>query len=263
VSDSQLWERVQYSPHRSHYALEPDEEHRRCKMDGLVRLVAIALGGLACTEEREERALEVELHQAGHGQDIVITEMKRALEWLAGVLQPVACNVHQVRGWERRRRFRGLRHELGRGSILDPGFLNNRADVCRLHFDFAERGQTCVGGVLGGDEQELCVSRPDWLEALARAQESGERGCVRGDDVVGATFLVVACVDASRVDWNVRKFACGAPVEPRSLTHVLLFLQGSILAMCGYYLWMTNHKMQTRQDRLDHIAPQACQWAPL
>jgi hypothetical protein len=158
----------------------------------------------------------------------------------------VACDVHQVRGWERRRRFLGLGHGLGRGSKLDSGLLDHRADASRLHLDFAERGQTCVGGMLGGNQQELCVSRLDWLEALARAQEGGERGRVRGDDVIGATFLFFACVDASRVDRDVCKFACSAPVEPRSPTYLLLFLQVPTLALYGFYTWMTNHEVQTR-----------------
>jgi hypothetical protein len=116
--------------------------------------------------------------------------------------------------------------------------------------------------MFGGNQQELCVSRLDWLEALARAQEGGERGRVRGHYVIGATFLVFACVDASRVDRDVCEFACSAPVEPRSPTYFLILLQGSTLALCGYYLLMTNGEIQTLQDRLDHIAPQTCQWTP-
>jgi hypothetical protein len=162
------------SPHRSHDALEPDEQHRCREVDRLSRLVMVALGRLARTEEREKRALKVELHEVGHGQHVIIAEMERALEWLTGVLQPVACDVYQICGRKRCRRLRGLGHGLGQGCVQDSSLLNDRAYVLRFHLDFAEGGQTCVGGVLGGDQQELCVGLRYGLKALARAQKSGE-----------------------------------------------------------------------------------------
>jgi hypothetical protein len=139
------------SPHRSHDTLEPDEQHCRREVYRLVRLVTITLRRLARTEEREKRALEVELHKCGHGQNVVIAEMERAVERLRRVLESMTRDVYEGCGWERRRRLRSLRHRLGRGCILDPGFLDNRADISHLRLDLAERGQTCVGGVLGGD----------------------------------------------------------------------------------------------------------------
>jgi hypothetical protein len=86
-------------------------------MDGLVRLVAIALGGPACTEEREERALEVELHQAGHGQH---------------VRESMAGNMHEGRGPERRRRVLGRGHNPGRDRILDAHSIGDFDDSRHL-----------------------------------------------------------------------------------------------------------------------------------
>jgi hypothetical protein len=78
--------------------------------------------------------------------------------------------------------------------------------------------------VIGCDQQELGVRRRDGLQAPACAEQTGERRGVRGDDVVGAAFLISPRVDARRVDRNERKISCGAPVESRAPIQVLPLL---------------------------------------
>jgi hypothetical protein len=179
--------------------------------------------------------------------------MECALQRFAGVLQPMACDVHQVRGWEHYRCLRGLGHGLGQGRVLNPGLLNDRADVPCLHLDLAKDRQTCVGGMLSGDQQELRIDRRHRLKALARAQESGERGRVRGDDVVGAAFLTFTRVDASRMNCDGGESASGAPVESRSPTWLLHLLQGYTSAMCSHCLSTTHREVQMRKHWLDHV----------
>jgi hypothetical protein len=124
--------RTRCLPHRSHDALEPDEQHRRREVDRLVRLVTIALGRLARTQERQVCTIQIELHEVRHGKQTIVAKVERALQWLAGVLKPVAGDVHERCGRERRRRLPGCGHGPGRGCILDARAVRDSRDFGHL-----------------------------------------------------------------------------------------------------------------------------------
>jgi hypothetical protein len=131
--EQQLFDnRTQGSPHRSHDALEPDEQHRRCQVDRLVRLLTIALGRLARTQERQVCALQIELHEVRHRQRAVLAEVERTLERLPGVLSPMAGDMHEGCGRENRRRLLGCGHGPGRGCILDARAVRDAGDFGHL-----------------------------------------------------------------------------------------------------------------------------------
>jgi hypothetical protein len=98
-----------YSPHRRHYTLEARVQHRRSKVDDLVRLLLVSLGCLARRQIREPRLVEVERHQLGH-RKLAVAEMEAALECVIEVLGSVASEVHKVR------RLDPIRHPLYRSS---------------------------------------------------------------------------------------------------------------------------------------------------
>jgi hypothetical protein len=149
VSDSQLWERVQYSPHRSHYALEPDEEHRRGKVDCLVRPVTITFGRLTGAQERQVRVFQIKVHEVRHRQHAAVTEIERAVEWLPRVLESMTRDVHQGCGWERCRRCLWRGHRPGRGRILDAFSVRDSGNFGHFSLHIRKSGQSWGDGVLG------------------------------------------------------------------------------------------------------------------
>jgi hypothetical protein len=88
--------------------------------------------------------------------------------------------------------------------------------------------------VLGGYQQELCLCCRDWLQVPACTKQSGECRRVGGDDIVGAAFLFGARIDARRMDRKGSKVSCGAPVESRPPTRIVLLLQMKMSVMCGF-----------------------------
>jgi hypothetical protein len=132
VEQYQSDNRTQRSPHRSHDALEPDEQHRCCQVDRLVRLLPVALGRLARTQERQVCTLQIELHELRHGKHTIVAEVERAVERLCRVLESMTRDVYEGCRWERRRRLLGCGHGPGRGCILDTREVRDSRDFGHL-----------------------------------------------------------------------------------------------------------------------------------
>jgi hypothetical protein len=89
-------------PHRCDHALEPAEEHGRCKMHRLIRLGLVAFGRFTCAEKGQECIVELQLHQLCD-RESTVTKAKPALTRIAHVLNTVTrkmddvCRLHDVR----------------------------------------------------------------------------------------------------------------------------------------------------------------------
>jgi hypothetical protein len=83
------------APNRSHYTLEPAEEHRCCEMHRLIWLRFIALGCLACAQERQKCMIELQLHKL-RDREPTVTETEAALRCIGCVLDTMTCEMHNV-----------------------------------------------------------------------------------------------------------------------------------------------------------------------
>jgi hypothetical protein len=86
-----------HSPHCCHHTLEARVQHRRCKVDDLVRLLLVSLGCLARRKIREPRLVEVQPHQLGHRQ-LAVAEMEAAVECVCLILSTMAREMNKMGG---------------------------------------------------------------------------------------------------------------------------------------------------------------------
>jgi hypothetical protein len=84
-----------HSPHRRDYALEAGMQHRSCKVNGLLRLLCVALGRLARRQIGEPRLAKVQIHELRNGE-LPVTEVETAIECARLILSAMACQMNKV-----------------------------------------------------------------------------------------------------------------------------------------------------------------------
>jgi hypothetical protein len=125
-------------PHRGDDALEARVQHRRRKVDNLVRLLFVALGRLARRQVRKPRLVEVQIHQLGH-RELPVAKVEAALERVVHILGSMACKMHEIG------RLDLVGHALHCGSTRDgfdstagPTGLRRGTNVGHLPVDVME-----------------------------------------------------------------------------------------------------------------------------
>jgi hypothetical protein len=205
---------VVYSPQGRYDALETGKQHGRSKMNGLIRMLEVALGCLARAKEREPSTLELLLHDLRHTQ-ITRAQAEAALVRLDHVLNTMACEMHEIGRLE-------ACQDIGRGTPSGIEIdrhacaLGRLSDILSLGLDVSKGGHAQVLGVLGSGDEKLDVLGSDYAIALLRPHECTQCGRIRRNEIVRATVLVGTFIDPRCMDRHKCKSTGAAPMNPRS-----------------------------------------------
>jgi hypothetical protein len=171
-------------PHGPDDALEPDEQHGGRQMDGLVGLLSISLGRLACAEKRQICMLEVEFHEVGYGERPIAAKVERALKRVDSILGAVTRNMDDAR------RLESGGHLLVRGPTLREHRVVSANAQCEPGHEVDLRAYLWQGSepstrdVRGRHEHKPRVTDRSWRPLSLCAKQRGQCRSIRRDHIV-------------------------------------------------------------------------------
>jgi hypothetical protein len=173
-------------------------------MDGLIRLLTVALGGLASTKEGQACAVQLDIHERRDGES-PISQAETALERLLRILLAMARQMHDVRLWKNVCHLLNGCRELTSVAYDVDERVRVAHKLCNLRdlaLHLLETSHVRLGCLIGSRRQHSHILPSHRSGNVPRPLEGGEAWRIRGDDVVCAAFLRASSVHPCSVKWK-------------------------------------------------------------